>query len=691
VRAGARFCCYTATMQGPIGAVDVLGQDGPLARALPGYEERTEQLAMTELVERALAEDRVALVEAGTGTGKTLAYLVPAILSGKKVVVSTGTKTLQEQIVHRDLPLLARHLGVPVSAAMMKGLGNYLCLRRYGEFIASPESERVTSPRALSLLREFRVTTTTGERSELKLPEDAPIWAEVASGSDTRIGQRCTHYEACFVTKMRREAEQAQILVVNHHLFFADLALRGPHGGSAIPDYDAVIFDEAHQIESVVTEFFGVRVSTARLEALIRDAERAFRSAHMLEDVLPLCTSTLAAASDFFASLPAVPATFGRLDPRAATRESEAGRKLLPSHALSGECRASLGRFDAALEVLLGEIRGRSHASDPIAQLAKRVTRLRDDLAIVAQGRDSHVNWIEARGRSTSIGASPIEIGHVLRERMFERGGAAIFTSATLTTSGKSTSKKPKASRESTVQTDDEVPESTAFSFFKDRVGLDFPALELSVPSPFDYARQAALYLPRNLPDPREDAFLMAAVDEIVSLIELTAGGAFVLCTSLHNMRRLHALSAPRLARAPLVQGMAPKRDLLETFKARSDSVLFASASFWEGVDVPGDALRLVIIDKLPFEVPTDPLVQARCERLNSRGESAFMRYLIPSAALSLKQGFGRLIRTRSDRGIVAVLDRRLTTKGYGHVLLKSLPDASRCYSRAEVSAFWRS
>jgi len=648
-------------------AVEVLGEDGPLARALPGYEARAEQLAMTELVEQALATDSVALVEAGTGTGKTLAYLVPALLSGKKVVVSTGTKTLQEQIVNRDLPLLARHLGIPVSAAMMKGLGNYLCLRRYAEYIASPESELRSSPRALAQLREFRLTTLTGERSELKLPEDAPIWADVQSGSDTRIGQRCKHYEACFVTRMRREAEDAQIVVVNHHLFFADLALRGPHGGSAIPDYDAVIFDEAHQIESVVTEFFGVRVSTARIEALVRDAERAFRSVHMLEAMLPLCTATLAAASEFFASLP-------------ATRELETGRKLLPRDALEGAPRAPLDRFDAALEALAGEAKGRAVASEPVAQLAKRLSRVRDDLAIIAKGRDTHVTWAEARGRSTSIGASPIEIGHVLRERMFERSGAAIFTSATLTTSVPSGSQSPDGIRAG----------GGGFGFFKERIGLDYPTLELSLPSPFDYARQAALYLPRDLPEPRDPAFLRAAVDEIVSLIELTEGGAFVLCTSLRNMQSLHALCSPRLRRTPLVQGMAPKSELLETFKARSDSVLFASASFWEGVDVPGDALRLVIIDKLPFEVPSDPLVQARCERLRERGESPFMRYLVPSAALTLKQGFGRLIRTRTDRGVVAVLDSRLTAKSYGRVLLRSLPDASRCYSREEVAAFWQ-
>jgi ATP-dependent DNA helicase DinG len=636
-----------------LSAVDVLGQGGPLSRALSGYEERAEQLAMTQLVERALDEDAVALVEAGTGTGKTLAYLVPALLSGKKVVVSTGTKTLQEQIFLRDLPLLEQHLDRPVSAAMMKGLGNYLCLRRYSEFMAAPETERVSSPRALAQLREFRLRTTTGERSELELPEELPIWSEVASGSDTRIGQRCPHYEACFVTKMRRQAEEAQIVVVNHHLFFADLALRGPHGGSAIPDYDAVIFDEAHQIEGVVTEFFGVRVSSARVETLIRDAERAFRGVQALDELLPLCTAVLASASDFFASLP-------------SARELESGRRMLPRGALVGRSEQALERFDATLEALAGEARARAHQSESIVQLHKRVSRIRDDLEIVREGKDSHVTWAEARGARTSIGASPVDVGDVLREKMFERGGATIFTSATLTT-------------------------GQSFSFFKERIGLDFEPLELALPSPFDYARQAALYLPRHLPDPRDPAFVNDAVAEIRALIELTGGGAFVLCTSLRSMQRLHALTAPYLPRAPLIQGMAPKHELLNTFRARHDSVLFASASFWEGVDVPGDALRLVIIDKLPFEVPTDPLVQARCERLSARGESAFMRYLVPSAALSLKQGFGRLIRTRSDRGVVAVLDSRLSTKSYGRVLLKSLPDASRCYSQSEVSAFWKS
>jgi ATP-dependent DNA helicase DinG len=450
--------------------------------------------------------------------------------------------------------------------------------------------------------------------------------------------------------------------VVNHHLFFADLALRGPHGGSAIPDYDAVIFDEAHQIESVVTEFFGVRVSTARIEALIRDAERAFRAVRVLDPLLPLCTAILAAASDFFASLPLGPLT-------------EAGRRLLPPDALDGGL--SFERLDASLEALFGEAKLRVHLSEPIAQIAKRIARVRDDLSVLAEARASHVSWVETRGRSVALGASPIEVGDVLHERLFERGGAAIFTSATLSTASREPGKKPKDEN------------ASAFGFFRQRLGIDFPTLELNVASPFDYPTQAALYLPSDLPDPRDPGFAARAADEIVSLIELTGGGAFVLCTSLRSMQRLHALCAPRLARTPLIQGMAPKGELLERFKARGDAVLFASASFWEGVDVPGSALRLVIIDKLPFEVPSDPLVSARCDRLAARGGSPFMQYLVPSAALALKQGFGRLIRTRSDRGVVAVLDQRLTSKSYGRVLLRSLPDASRCYSLSEVAAFW--
>ncbi|MFT3926732.1 MAG: ATP-dependent DNA helicase [Myxococcales bacterium] len=634
-------------------AVDLLGPNGPLARAIEGYEHRPQQLEMAETVEHALSEGGIALVEAGTGTGKTLAYLVPALLSGKRVVISTGTKTLQDQIMQRDLPLLESYLGIPVNAALMKGLNNYLCLRRYEEFVHSPEADLPQFAKHLPLLREFRAGSHSGERSDFNsVPEDAPIWGQVHSSSETRIGQRCGHFDRCFVTKMRRAAEEAQIIVVNHHLFFADLALRdAPQGGGAIPDYDAVIFDEAHQIEDVVTEFFGVRLSTARIETLVRDAERAFRAAKLFESKEPLGRAVLTAASQFFSSLP-------------RGRENEAGRRTLSVQSLAANAREHVFGLDAALEALETDAKLSAPASEAVAQVARRTRRARDDLNVIFEGKQRHVTWAETRGRSTSVGASPVEVGELLRERIFERGGAAVLTSATLSTAGD-------------------------FSFVKRRIGIDFEVDELSLPSPFDYGMQAALYIPREIPEPRDPRFLEAATKEILDLIELTGGGAFVLCTSLRMMRELHAACAPKLHRPPLVQGMAPKTELLDTFKAQGDAVLFASASFWEGVDVPGSALRLVVIDKLPFDVPTDPLVEARCKLMEERGENAFMGYLVPQAALSLKQGFGRLIRTQSDRGIVAVLDRRLSSKGYGRVFLKSLPEASRCYSLSEVRAFW--
>jgi ATP-dependent DNA helicase DinG len=623
---------------------------------LLGYEERPEQLRMTEVVERVLADDGIALVEAGTGTGKTLAYLVPALLSGRKVVVSTGTKTLQDQIMQHDLPFLEAHLGVPVNAVAMKGLNNYLCLRRYEEFVNGPEADRAPLARYLPQLRDFRAQTHSGERTGLAgVPEDAPIWGEVQSGSDTRIGQRCAHYEACFVTRMRRAADEAQLVVVNHHLYFADLALRASsHAAGAIPEHDAVIFDEAHQIEDVITEFFGVRVSTTRIATLMRDAERAFRTARLPAASPSVSDVVMVAASDFFARLP-------------RARGQEAGRQALAREVFHGELHAALLRLDTALEALAEYAKLHATASEAVAQVSRRAQRLRDELVTIAEGSlSSHVTWTEARGRQVSIGASPVEVGAVLKEQLFERSGAVVLTSATLSTAG-------------------------SFAFVKERMGIDFEVEELIVPSPFDYATKAALYLPKHLPDPREADFVDLAASEILSLLRITGGGAFVLCTSLRMMQQLHHACAPALSTPPLLQGMAAKSELLETFKARGDAVLFASASFWEGVDVPGDALRLVVIDKLPFEVPSDPLVRARCERIEAMGEAPFMNYLVPQAALSLKQGFGRLIRTAKDRGIVAVLDKRLTSKGYGRVFLRSLPDASRCHSLEEVRAFWQS
>ncbi len=643
-------------------ASDYLGPFGHLAAHVAGYEHRPSQLRMAEAVEQVLESEGVLLVEAGTGTGKTLAYLVPALLAGRRVVVSTGTKTLQDQIMEHDLPLLRSHLPVPVEAACMKGLDNYLCLRRFDELRHGAEAFAPNVARHLPLLERFRDDTATGDRGELDaLPEDAAIWSYVKSGADTRIGAKCRYYDECFVTKMRRRAEDAQLIVVNHHLFFADLATRGPHGG-VIPAYDTVIFDEAHQIEDVVTQFFGVQVSSTRLEVLVRDAQRALLGHYSPPTI---ASDVLRTAADLFAALPA---SLG------AKGASEPGRKPLPRELFTGELERRAGELDAALEALGEHCKGKATESDAIAQLARRAGQVREDFETITSSRsNSKVAWAEMRGSRFSIGSSPVDVSTMLREELFYRTRSVVLTSATLSTGG-------------------------SFSFIKQRLGIDFDVREEILPSPFDYPTQAALYVPTTMPDPRDGAFLDAAEREIRQLVALSGGGAFVLCTATRAMQALHARfkARPPVASGTdvplpvLVQGEAPKTTLLDRFRDVRNAVLFATASFWEGVDVPGEALRLVIIDKLPFDVPTDPLIVARCERLREDGNEPFMRYLVPAAALALKQGFGRLVRTSSDRGIVAILDRRIVAKGYGKVFLKSLPDARRCETFAELEAFQR-
>ncbi len=634
-------------------AAKLLGPGGPLAKAIAGYEHRPSQMAMADAVEAAIAHDGVLLVEAGTGTGKTWAYLVPALLSGRKVIVSTGTRTLQDQIMESDLPLLAKHLSVPVEAACMKGLGNYLCLRRYSEFRKSAAAATPRLARQLRVIDEWRETTPTGDRAELPLPEDAEAWSYVQSGSDTRIGPRCTFHDACFISRMRRRAQDAQIVVVNHHLFFADLALRGGGGGGVLPEYEVVIFDEAHQLEDIATLFFGTSVSTGMLERLARDAARA------LENVggeLRRADVLRTAAEEFFQRLPR---------PNAAR---EGGRVPLDRSVFTGELEERFFALDDALEALAAHCRLRVAESESMGPIARRAGELRDGLARIADGASSRaVPWVAPRGAGMAIGVSPVDVSSILEESLFQAADAVVLTSATLTTGGD-------------------------FSFIKRRLGISFDVDELSLPSPFDFGEQAALYIPEHIPDPRSQAFAADASEEILSLVAITKGGAFVLCTSARMMHTLAEACRPTLVdrgHEVLVQGMAPKATLLERFRARGDAVLFATASFWEGIDVPGDALRLVIIDKLPFDVPTDPLVRARCERVQEQGGNAFMELLVPAAALALKQGFGRLLRSQRDRGLVAILDSRLVKKGYGRVFLRSLPPASRCYSREEAQAFW--
>ena len=630
-------------------AADVLGPTGPLAAALPGYEHRESQLMMATMVERALADDGVALIEAGTGTGKTLAYLVPALRSGRRVVISTGTRALQDQIMQQDLPFLRQHLGQPVSAVVMKGLSNYLCRRRYREVLEGPASELPAIARRLPVLMDWVQRTEVGDLSEIPaLREDDPAHAAVRSGSDTRIGPRCRFHDECFVTEMRSRAREAQLVIVNHHLFFADLAM-GP-GGGVIPEYDAVIFDEAHQIEDVATLFFGVVVSDVALERLARDAERS------MAEATTWVRSLRARAHDLFDALPRGGREGGRVD-------------LPPGFFEGGPGQAAYHAFDSSLEAFAAAFaryaRESDHDEEGLAQIARRARRVRDDLGRLTTPNSATVRWIERGDRRLAMGTSPVDVSSLFRVGVVERADALVLTSATLSTSG-------------------------SFDFVRRRLGIQSEVDEAVLPSPFNYQSQAALYLP-PLPDPRADAYLAKALDEIDRLVKLTGGGAFVLCTSIRAMRRLAERSRVRLRGRPIyVQGDAPKRTILARFREDGDAVLFATMSFWQGIDVPGDPLRLVIIDKLPFDVPSDPLVQARCREMEANGEKPFIRYLVPSAALGLKQGFGRLIRTRRDRGIVAVLDSRLTTKGYGKVFLRSLPEATRCRTFAELETFYR-
>jgi ATP-dependent DNA helicase DinG len=648
-------------------ARDVLGPGSPLSHALPGWEHREGQLAMAEAVEDALDRERHLFVEAGTGTGKTLAYLVPAVLSGRKVIVSTATRALQEQIFVKDLPLVVealRGVGVPVRAALMKGLANYVCLRRLDEARAS--GEHASDPE-LSRIVEWLRETETGDRAELAdVAEESSAWRVVASSSETRIGAGCEHFERCFVTRMRREAEEAQIVVVNHHLFLADLALRtGPRGAhaSVIPAYDAVVFDEAHQLEDVATDFFGVRVSSARIDALLRDAERALGRANALEALAsgPV-RGTLEQARE------ASRAFFAHLAFAGAAGEA---RRVLGEADLGPEVRAAYEALDTRLAAL--EAVTKARGEEAVQMIARRAGDLREGLrGIVAGARADQdgeltdlVRWIDVKSRSVSLGASPVDVGSTLRARLFDRVPSVVCTSATLATAG-------------------------GFHFARARLGAPPDVGELVFDSPFDFASRAALYLPDDLPEPSDPAFEPMAVDRIAELVRMTDGGAFVLCTSTRAMRSIHARLRSRLPNMNLmVQGERPKHMLLARFRASGRAVLVATMSFWEGVDVPGWALRLVVIDKIPFAPPTEPVVAARCARIDRDGGNGFSQYSVPSAAMTLKQGFGRLIRTQRDAGVVAVLDRRIVKKGYGRALLASLPPARRVRSLDDLRVFW--
>ena len=669
----------------------VLGPGGTLEGELISYERRPGQLAMGRRVAEAIEADERLLVEAGTGTGKTLAYLVPAILSGRKVVVATGTKTLQDQIARLDLPRLGAVLDRPFTYAVMKGLGNYICRRRFAEHTRQQDLGLDARNDELARLAAFVEESGSGDRAEMtSLAEDAPVWREVTAAPELRLGKRCAYYDRCFVTGMRQRALDAQVVVVNHHLFFADLALRS-HWPEAqvLPPYEVVIFDEAHQIEEVATELFGLHVSSQRLFALARDLGRT-KPPPALEGRLTSLGRRLQATADGLASAlrDRLPAPAPGLDEvRVPLPEdlwaARAGHDtpVARYHELDTvleEAEVLFKRMSETEPLVLGTgapLPAPSPAEAALfGGLGRRAGALRGELSRMVDGnRRDGVRWISASPRNVSLRASPIDVAPVLAAAFDAHPGPLIFTSATLSTRG-SAGEGPGA----------------GFAYLRQRLGLADTASESVFPSPFQYHEQALLYLATDLPDPTLESYPAAAGRRMLELARASRGRALLLFTSFRNLRLCEALFRRDGGFPLLVQGERPRHVLLDSLRTNIGSVLLATQGFWEGVDVPGEALSLVAMDRLPFAVPADPLTAARIDHIREAGGDPFASYQLPAAALSLKQGFGRLIRSRRDRGVVAILDGRIARRHYGHTLLESLPrSCPRTEDLDEVARFF--
>ncbi|HEY7304747.1 MAG TPA: ATP-dependent DNA helicase [Bryobacteraceae bacterium] len=608
-------------------------RNGILSRSHPQYEYRRGQLDMAEAVAGALADHRHLIVEAGTGTGKTLAYLVPSILSGKRVVISTGTKNLQEQLFFKDVPFLQSLVERSLSVCYMKGRANYLCRQKVYDAEREPVLAGLDEHREFQIIREWERTTVTGDRSELRtIPENSAVWWKFDARADNCAGQQCQQFERCFITEMHRRAAKSDIIIVNHHLFFADLAMRD-QAFPILPDYSAVIFDEAHEIEDVAGQYFGMSISNLQVQELAKDIGRVAQQKQFGGPELDRALVHIGdRAEGFF-----------RLFPQEGRQGFRDQEKFLESHEDAyHELLLALEALCARLELVQGAV-------EDTLPLVRRAKLIQQGLRFFMESSDtSFVYWVERRGRGLYLQATPIDVAPTLRARLFDRVESVILTSATLTVAG-------------------------SFEYSQGRLGLE-TARTLHVDSPYDYAKQVLFYVPPHLPDPRQQAFTLKAADEIEKVIDASRGRAFILFTSYQQMRQLHELLRKRLDYPLLLQGDAPRTALIETFRVTPGAVLFGTSSFWQGVDVQGEQLSCVIVDRLPFAVPTDPVVAARTEAVRQNGGNAFYEYQIPQAALALKQGFGRLIRGTADRGVLVLLDNRIIKLPYGRVFLDSLP-----------------
>lgn len=631
--------------------------DGLLAAAVPAFRPRAQQLEMARHIATALRENRVLVAEAGTGTGKTFAYLVPALLSGGKVILSTGTKTLQDQLFNRDLPTVRAALKVPVSIALLKGRANYVCPyhlernARDGRFLTAQDAAD------LRAIARFAQTTPTGDKAECTaVREDSAAWIAATSTRDNCLGQECPNVKECFVLAARRAAMDADVVVVNHHLFFADVMLRDEGMGELLPSCNAVIFDEAHQLPETASLFFGENVSTAQLLELARDTRsETLAGARDCRELIDATRGLEKAARDLRLAFGAEPA-----------RLSAAQVAALPEF---DKCVTALGDELARFGEILGT---QAERSEGLANCLRRTGEIQERLARWRSPESSElIRWVEVFTQSAALNATPLHVSGVFRRQLESHPRAWVFTSATLAV-------------------------GQDFSHYCNELGLSWlepPPMTQVWGSPFDYAEQALLYAPSGMPDPNHPEYIEAVAGTALPLIRAARGRTFVLCTSLRAMRRVHGLIADGLERAGdklpiLLQGEGSRTELLERFRRLGNAVLVASQSFWEGVDVPGDALSLVVIDKLPFAPPDDPVLAARVEHMQKQGLSPFVHHQLPKTVINMKQGAGRLIRTERDRGVLCICDPRMIEKSYGKVVWRSLPPMRRTRAETDAVAF---
>jgi ATP-dependent DNA helicase DinG len=631
---------------------DIFGPGGLLERSMiGGYEHRPGQLQMAEAIHDAFANHHHAIVEAGTGTGKTLAYLIPAICSGRRVVISTATKSLQEQLYQKDVPFLQKHFAPNLKVAVMKGRSNFLCLAKAHAMSDQPMLRGMEEVDAFRQILQWAKLTETGDRTELTfLPDNSDLWSGIDARRDTCTGQKCPQFNECFVTQMHQRAKDADLIIVNHHLFFADLALKQDDFGSILPEYSAVVFDEAHEMEDVASDYFGRQISNFRFEELARDADHAMRLTYLGTPSLLRRTQRIRERSRAF---------FDTFPPRD-------GRFPFTRNEREAFLEQNREAYDGLMNTMKGletEFASLTQKPEELLRIARRSFEIRQELTFLFESNEkNYVYWFERRNKGVFLAATPIDVSQILRERLFEAFDTVILASATLTVGNR-------------------------FEYIRQRLGLDHTK-ENALPHEFDYQSQALLYLPQKIPDVRDAGFAAKAADEIVELLKHSRGRAFCLFTSYAQMNDLFGRVRNRVDFPLLLQGTAPRSVLLERFKNTRHAVLFATSSFWQGVDVPGEQLSCVIVDRLPFAVPSDPIVAARVRALQEEGRNPFSDFQVPQAVLALKQGFGRLIRTKTDRGVLALLDSRISRMPYGKIFLESLPRYRTTQDLTEVERF---